>query len=151
MLRLWQVSQQTFWTFLDLASEIWKKRERGASSRGVFSRRGLRAGDECWRNAPGMSDGAFLEAASSTRADVAPGGNHRIIIPTTAYLFLSNTNTEKNIPTHTHIPVEHSPLHDRQRGESLRGNLTPSCGGVVTSNLYRWFYLLFMRIYVCEF
>lgn len=79
-----------------------------------------------------------------------PGGNHRIIIPPLLTFFF---------PRHTHTPYTDPHAHSSgtfsavrpSRGESLRGNLTPSCGAVATSNLYRWFYLLFTRIYVCEF
>lgn len=59
---LWQVSKQTFWTFLDPASEVLAEveGERCTQQRPVgVLRRGLGSGDECWRNAPGMSDGAF--------------------------------------------------------------------------------------------
>ncbi len=121
------------------------------------SRRGLGAGDECWRNAPGMSDRAFLEAACSTRADVAPGeitgSSFQHCLP--FFFFLSNTHTHTHTHTaftdpHTHSSGTFSAVQP-SRGKSLRGNLTPSWGAVATSNLYRWFYLLFTRIYVCEF
>lgn len=51
---------------------IWLQRGGAHSSgdvQGVLRRGGLGTSDECWRNAPGMSDGA----ACSTRADVASG------------------------------------------------------------------------------
>lgn len=59
-------------SFRDL---LWELRGERCTQGGLVgvSRRGPGAGDECWRNAPGMLDGAFLEEACSTRADVASG------------------------------------------------------------------------------
>lgn len=36
-------------------------------------------------------------------------------------------------------------------GGEFKGEFNPQLGAGNTSNLYRWFYLLFTRIYVCEF
>lgn len=93
---------------------IWLQRGGAHSSgdvQGVLRRGGLGTSDECWRNAPGMSDGA----ACSTRADVASGeitgsSFHRCL----PFFFLSNTHSR----IRAHIPVEHSPLYDHQGGES---------------------------------
>lgn len=85
-----------------------------AGARGGFGE-GLGAGDECWWNAPGMSDEAFLEAACSTRADVAPGeitgSSFHHCLP-----FFYTTHTHRT-QIRTHIPVEHSPLYDHQGGK----------------------------------
>ena len=72
-------------------------------------------------------------------------GNHKIIIPPLLTFFF---------PTHTHTQTIHRSTHKFHwnilrcttiKGESLRGNLTPSWRVVATSNLYRWFYLLFLQ------
>lgn len=56
----WKVSQQTFWTFLDPASEILVEVERNTQRGRVGDmRRGLGVSDECPWNFTRMSDGAF--------------------------------------------------------------------------------------------
>lgn len=98
LLWLWQVSQQTFWTLLDSASavssgggEVHTAGTYGGFCRGIL---------EAVMNAGGMLQecriGPF-RGGPLNEGRCGPRGNHRIIIPTTAYLFLST-----RMLTHTH-------------------------------------------------
>lgn len=99
MLWHWQVSQQTFWTFLDSASEIlvetsWERyKQRGrvcvCKGRWDVGGRGLVQSDECPWNSPGMSD--FLGGGLLNEGRCGPRGNHRIIIPPMLNLFPVST------------------------------------------------------------
>ncbi len=91
---------------------------------------------ECSRNV----GWGFLEAACSTRADVAPGEitgssfHHCLPFP-----FQRAHTGHTQIHTHTNSSGTFSAV---SRGKSLRGKLTPSWRAVAASHLYRWFYLL---------
>lgn len=118
VLWLWQVSQQTFWTFLDLASEVLSGSEGGgevhaAGTCGGFEEgvleRVMNAGGMLLECRMGLFRGGLLNEG---RCGLE--GNHRIIIPPLLTFFCpTHTHTDP----HTHIPVEHSPLYDHQGGK----------------------------------
>lgn len=107
-----------FW--IQLQGTLWKWRERGTHSRGVW---GLcEEVLERLMNASGMLQECRMRLfrgglLSGGRCGL--GGNHRIIIPS-LLTFFSERTCIRHFHTHRHT--------FQWEGESLRDNLTPSCG-----------------------
>lgn len=109
----------------------------------------------CWGFREGvlMSAGGMLQECRSRgffrgglhdQGRCGPGGKSQDHHSTTAYLLLSNTHT-----THT---FQWNTLHCMTiKGRKFKGEFNPTAGEWwLPPTFYRWFYLLFTRIYVCE-
>lgn len=121
--RLWQVSDQTFWTFLDPADFSARGGGEGYAT-GACGQGRLSKGLRAVMNAAGMLQecGLFLGGGPLKGGRCDPGGNHRIIILFLLTLLYSNN-------THTHTFYWNILCQKPCRGRRFNWNSTPTlCG-----------------------